>query len=110
MGRWAQAKRRASALPTAPVLPAPGQCAVTREETTIYLESSSPGNSGGYFKTYTAPDSTGPWAYYGDVLWGEPAVWGEASSLPASWLAAREVGNGSTYLGEGPLSVAFDNR
>jgi len=104
MGRWAQARRRASAGVAGELLPPPAAPTLDTFEERIYASTNEPTNVGSVMTLWSAFLEFGPWVFADSHPTGSPTDFGDSSAYYQQYLVARELGNGIDFGGSSPDS------
>jgi len=104
MGRWAQARRRASAGVAGELLPPPAAPTLDTFEERVYVTTNEPTNVGSVTTLWSSFLEFGPWTLADTEPTDSPTDFGDTSSYYQKYLVARELGNGIDFGGSSPDS------
>lgn len=107
MGRWAQAKRRGGGVSAGGVLGAPLAPRLFEDGGSLWTESYSPDNTGGFLRLEWRPDEETAFEMWGSAPWAAFNEWASTDTLDPGDYRAIEIGNGSTYVGESAPSALY---
>lgn len=108
MGRWAQARRRASLLPTQPALgPPPAPVLAVVGSDVVQTAQGADDLDGSVRLEYSEGEEI-PFQEWDNHQWNRVHNWGPAENFGGYRLRAIQVGGGSAYVGESEPSNILD--
>jgi hypothetical protein len=107
MGKHAQYRKRGSAPSPVPSLPAPNGVLLTAEDGILLSTTLSGANPGGSVVMCMGPSAIGPWSPVETQVWHTDINWGYLGDYGGPFLSAYEIGNGTDYAGNSPMSASI---
>jgi len=104
MGRWAQARRRASAGAAGELLFPPAAPVLTCDGWNLAVVSNEPLNVGSFTQLLYSADEGGPYLLEDTLVTNSPTQFAGNGGYDGSWFVARELGNGLQFSGSSPDS------
>lgn len=104
MGRWAQAQRRGGDGPGLPSLGPPPAPVLSVDHGEVMQTAQGADDTGGQIVLESSDYPEGIYFVEDTDGWAVEQDWGAKDSYPGKYLRAKEVGNGSAYVGSSPYS------
>jgi hypothetical protein len=108
MGRWAQAQRRGGGAAAAAAIGPPPAPTLLNEAGRIIQRATGGDDTDGYIAVEQSESGEGGWEEWDIDAWQAVRDWGSFEAMQGYFYRAKEVGNGSSYIGDSDWSAVLD--
>lgn len=103
MGKWSTYRKRGGS--TAPVaLGPPPPPVLYFDDPDMHAQATGGDDTGGSFQSFHSVNEGGPWFPFDNEPWGPDVFFGESPLPGLNYYRAKEVGNGTAYVGDSDWS------
>jgi hypothetical protein len=105
VGRWAQARRRQSVLPTGGPAGPPPAPLLRIAANHLFQDAQGGDDTGGTLEVEFSDSEFGPFEQWDTAAWVAVKAWGSLGGFEGSYFRAKEYGNGLSYVGASEFSA-----